>query len=286
MSVSQEAKELICDTNAWYKFAFGEWDPAALKASGYRLCAIPTNVMEAASNLSNENYATKKKVLEAIADHADEFLLDTERYLAQIFGLDVEPLEIDWCETCTLISSVNSVDELEQCGSDLVKYFSEWKKKNYDGFEQDICGAIDNFKPGFAEARQKGKMLHMNKAEADKFNLQLYSILFFTTTHDALYRRACLHLDGEKAPEPTANQLLDTVVPIRVYLHVYRAFLHYSACKKPPQPNDFGDLECFIYVNDNRRVLTNDEKWITLAEEAHFSSKILALNADGTERIT
>jgi hypothetical protein len=39
-----------------------------------------------------------------------------------------------------------------------------------------------------------------------------------------------------------------------------------------PDPNDLGDLECFIYLQGTTQVVTSERRWIELAKKARHET--------------
>jgi len=55
---------------------------------------------------------------------------------------------------------------------------------------------------------------------------------------------------------------------IEPYAKAYREYLFKVATKFAPRPNDWGDLECFVYLQEGRKLFTSDQRWQDIATDA------------------
>ena len=106
--------ELICDTNVWYSIAFGTLDPHSVKSAGHTLAASSVNWMELSSDLTEQNFERKKLAAAAALAHADSYLPDTERYLADIWGIELPPLNFTCRDVLAAVSSANAASGLSR----------------------------------------------------------------------------------------------------------------------------------------------------------------------------
>lgn len=52
------------------------------------------------------------------------------------------------------------------------------------------------------------------------------------------------------------------------FVKAYVTFLEMTATERAVTPNDWGDLHCFAYLQSGRKLLTGDDKWLTIASDA------------------
>ncbi len=146
--------ELICDTNVWYSIAFGTLDPHSVKSAGHTLVASSINWMELSSDLTEQNFERKKLAAAAALAHADSFLPDTERYLADIWGIELPPVIFTCRDVLAAVSSANSVGDLESGRTGIAIKSSkatQWRRGHYDDFVDDVTTAIRKYYPTYAD---------------------------------------------------------------------------------------------------------------------------------------
>jgi hypothetical protein len=62
-------------------------------------------------------------------------------------------------------------------------------------------------------------------------------------------------------------------VALAPYLDAYIEYIHGCATSFAPQANDFGDSECFVYLQDENKLVTREKRWTTIARQvcpAHY----------------
>ena len=64
--------------------------------------------------------------------------------------------------------------------------------------------------------------------------------------------------------DKTVERAIHRLLP---YALVYKQYFQKVVTEIKPRANDWGDLECFIYVDDDVHVATNDALWIDIVDE-------------------
>lgn len=274
--------DLICDTNVWYDIAAGRRDPAALKRPGHRLLATPVSFIEIASELSDDTFAERSGAARAVVNHADEIALDTERHLAALWGLGVQPLTIDWMDAFKTVAMASNCKEVRDGVPDHAEHvirkvrpeIAERARTHWPSFAAAMEVLVDRFFPGYLAARKRQRAKYASKERAKPFAdaAKLPEIERYTAL--GTRARAALNLDSPPG-EPTDEELVRVGGLLQPYVRAYARYVLNCATKYTPKPNDWGDLECFAYLQGHRRLLTRDERWLEVAAEANLGAWIL-----------
>jgi predicted nucleic acid-binding protein len=280
--------KLVCDTNVFYNFVEGTRDPKALKENGtHQVCVSPVAFMEIASKLTTSNFAKRRDTAQAILDHADIYLKDTERHLADIWKFPIPSLVTDWKEGLKAIASAPDLEALEKGVPDFqdrvvrtvaVETAFEWREEHYDDFAQRFIGAIVSEVPKYQQG--KGGPKYLRGDRADGFKKKFNDLGFVGAVLFATQMRVALHLEEMPVEEfkkllPDAKTHDAAWIALDPYLKVYRQYIIESATERKPQPNDWGDLEYFIYLQDDRRLVTREKRWINSAKAAGIDKWLL-----------
>lgn len=266
---------LIADTNIWYDISRGLRDPSILKQKGHKLFAQPTSLLEISSKISDHTLKERRAAAKAVLDHADDIMTSTEIHLTKIWNLESEDAPIDWRQGFAAIAGAKNLSELERGVVDIeafvirslnVKVSNIWRTYHWEDFKNKVEDAIDEHKPGYKNARRQGKTLHMNKHEGAKFEFMITSPCAQKAILLGMYERA-LKVIGKKFENPTDQQISEAVLSLGPYVKAYSRYLVKCATIFVPDSNDFGDLECFIYLQDQNRLLTSEKRWIGIANE-------------------
>jgi hypothetical protein len=275
--------DLICDTNVWYKIGFGETDPNLIKASGHRLLATPLSLLELISNIDEANFGMRRNAASAVVEHASEILPDPEHYLASIWQVPEKFAAFDWQLGFQTLAQAPDLAGLAGGVVDPSKgirvavnvpFARTWRADRYEKFEQDMLRMMDQFWPGYAAARADGKSIHMPKQLGELFDKATQYPEMLTGYVLATYARAVQLPDGSTVDDPPMGVLADANERLMPYARVYQKYVVKIATTFAPQPNDLGDLECFIYAQDGRAVFTYEKKWNTIAADAGCSQYV------------
>jgi len=276
--------KLIADTNVWYEIGEGTRDPARLKAGGNTLVAIPTSIMEIASPHADEKHDTwpkRRKAAAAILEHADEIANDTENHLAVLWGLHPEDRGSIWHDVCEAVSRSESLDKALRGVEDQVRNvkisldvsaIQTWRERYWTEFKDDVENAIEQHAPGYKLARTEGRYTKLPKEKRAQFAVDLRSAEVRHAFLLSTFVRA-LPSSHDSAAIPTDEQVARAAVALAPYLDAYIEYIHGCATSFAPQPNDFGDSECFVYLQDDNKLVTREKRWSTIAKQvrpAHY----------------
>jgi len=266
--------DVICDTNVWYRIGRG-FDPNPLKNAGARFLVSPISFLEIGSEIFEKNFEKRRRAARAVLDYGDDVLEDPERHMARIWNLSLPPVSFDWRDAFKAVADASSSGEIQQGVDDLkervrrrinLPLLSLWRNGQWKSFEMDVIGVIDSICPGYADARSEGRAIYMNAATGKLLRNFIDCNPFFKLTVMSTRIRLSLHFK-EPIPEPTASEVANAEAALAPYAKAYGGFLYLVATKFAPRPNDWGDLEYFTYIQDGRKLLTFDNKWLEVAKE-------------------
>jgi hypothetical protein len=218
----------------------------------------------------------KRKAAAAKALEADLILPDPELHLAAIWGVPAKVDEVPWRDALIAISQANSPEELEKGVEDVqarvkrtvrVPIAHAWRSFHYADFVAQVIAAVDQYVPGYAKKRAKGKMKQANKETIAKLQLQFGGPAALLEILLATRDRAFLVGDIRNPPRATKEEIERAVEQLIVYISVYSKYFEKVATTFAPDENDWGDLECFIYLQGDREVVTAEDRWLDIASE-------------------
>lgn len=280
--------DLVCDTNIWYGIAYDEIDPAQLKQAGHRLLATPVSLLELTSNKDPSKFKGWQKTAKALSDYADDILPDPEHHLANLWQITSPVPDFDWQLGINALANAKDFDELksgviDQINQKRVKvdtaYATTWRVDRYDRFVDDMISLIDFFWPGYKSARLSGKAIHMPRKFGEMLDKATSYPEQFEVYVLGTYARALGLPQEQEIENPNDDLVNHAMQQLLTYARIYQKYVIYIATVKPPEPNDLGDLECFLYAQDGRRVFTNENKWIQLAKDAGCEDSIFEVPA-------
>jgi hypothetical protein len=268
--------KLIADTNIWYEIGEGARDSQSLKGGGNALVAIPTSILEIASPHADERRDTwpkRRKAAAAILHHADEIAADTESHLAGLWGLQAPGSGNLWHDICEVTAKSESAAIAEKGVEDQIKLekkslkvsaIQTWRQFNWKQFAEDVENAIEVHVPGYKKARAEGKYISLPKDIREQFGNALRSEEVRRAFVDSTFFRA-LPI-GVVSRSPTAGEYTRTAPLVAPYIDAYIEYIYGCATSFAPQPNDFGDCECFIYLQGDNALVTRDKRWSAIAK--------------------
>lgn len=276
--------DLICDTNVFYNIAAGTVNPAAIKAAGHRLLLTPVTVLELISHITDRDFGIRQAAARAALQHTDELLRDPETLLAEIWGLPPEPQNVDWFDGLRALDGSAGLAALGEgvpdFGASLVRRVDVplarmWRGGHYDDFEQDMIAAADQYVPGYATSRASGRLRNATAAQRHAALTAFSDEQAGNVTLLATRLRAWLGREGD-LPPATEEEMTHASALLDAYCRVYRRyFLDVVTTAYAPQPNDFGDLECFVYLRENRLVATSEVRWHDVSTRAGLSGAVV-----------
>ena len=263
--------KIICDTNVWYDISRGARDPATLKMSpGDELVLTPISALELISKITPKSFLDRQGAARAIVKYADSQVLDPERHLASLWGTSIGSLKINWMDAIQALASARDLHSLSSgvadFGDGVIRSVDQvlattWRTAVYDDFSNDMVTSLDPYIPGYSVARSQGKMVQASKELVAALRNGISNPQMVDFFIRATFVRLQLHV-----PTLTVPPTIPTVA-LMPYAMVYQEY-YLSCCTRAPQPNDWGDLEMFLYCQNDTRLLTAEKKWIEIARDA------------------
>ena len=265
----------VCDTNVFYYLAYGKLDAAKLKA-GARVAITPVSILELVSHVTDENLSVRKQAADAALRVVDDVLPDPEEYLATLWKVPHTSDNVPWMDALVALRDAATVASLSGGIADFqarvvrtvkVPVAHQWRSFHYQDFADKVIDAVDQHVPGYAAARRAGKMKQPKKPEALKIKQQVNSPGALLQVLLATRDRAWLVAGTPPPQAPSQKEIEDAVAALIPYVCVYAKYFEKVATEYAPEPNDWGDLECFIYLQDDREIVTAEDRWNVIAKE-------------------
>lgn len=269
--------DLIADTNVWYDIAAGNRDPARLKAGGNKLLATPISLFEIASLIDTRNFSLRKAAAQAVVSHADGVMPDTETHIVQLCGLPLPWQPLAWIEAFRAVAQAKSKQELIDGVPD---YLSKVKRRvnvplirqhYYDhhrtDFEKKVVAAIDNYIPGYMKKRASGLAIRLKGNRRIQFENAIRSPKTQEVLFKSVFWQALFCVDQPRR-DPNLTEMNNIHNAFGPYVSSYAEYVIGCATQFTPQPNDLGDSECFAYLQNGRRFLSSDKRWVKIARIA------------------
>jgi len=250
---------IIADTNVWYNISDGRLDPNKIKSAGHRLLATPTSFLEIKSLIDDHNFMKRRKVAQAVVEHADEIAKDCEYHLANLWRLPVADPAIPWLEGFKAIAQATCASEIQN-----IPLTKDWRTLHWEDFRDKVVDTIDHYIPGYKATRAKGQCKHIKRNHGEKL---LKTSAMRECVIKCTFWRALWVVD-QQCRQPSHAEYDFTEPLVSPYVDAYIEYLVGCATKFAPQSNDLGDSECFLYLQDGSAFLTADERWVDIAMKA------------------
>jgi hypothetical protein len=269
--------DLIADTNIWYDISAKLIDVDKLKENGCKLIATPISLLEITSKLSIKTFTERKYAAQSVILYADEIASDTETHLSKIWGINnPSSTSINWKLGFQVISEASSFKEIEEGIYDFANneirrintnLVLVWRDYHWNDFVKKVEEAIEPYIPNYNESRLTGKVKYLNTEKAKIFSEAILSQECQEVLYKATFLRVilCNNLNPQTIPTNEQNSYAKTV--LTPYIEAYSKYLIKCSTQFMPHHNDFGDLECFIYLQDNNMIFTKDKRWLSIAQE-------------------
>jgi len=237
-----------------------------------QLCVTPTVILELISK--RYNFEERRAAAAWIADNDIEVLPDTEWIIGKAWKFDTgTPTIEEWCNIICIYASASSLEELETGVINLaetnssrldLKLAETHREKHYREFAEQMITTVDGFVKGYANAISKGKFKSQPPEEERIRIIEQFSdprVQGFVL--QGTFERAKLAYANPPTYTPElAEQAYNLLWP---YISAYVQYYTHAVLRSfKPQPNDFGDLELFLYLmDDQHKIATSEaEKWI------------------------
>lgn len=291
---------LICDTNIWYNIANNQINVELLKEKEYNLIVNPINILEVIST-EKINLDFKIKIIDSMLKHGNEYINQIpDQYLINLWKEGSIAKVVNWKEF--LIEYKNKLTYDGNNNSN-ISNISCWKNENYNSFSKDVTMVLEGFLPNFEEQRKQGKGIHMKKDELQKLINNEMTYMIFETFIATFYKYKLyelnekefskeqyilifnkFHEDYKKCCQKgkcNIYQLLEFVFPsdatmrekyekIKVYCNAYPYYIMESLSITQNEPNDLGDFEMLVYINEKNKLFTKEKKWKRIMENANL----------------
>jgi hypothetical protein len=265
--------KLIADANVWYDIGNGRIAPEQFGVYGEGLFATPTSLLEVASGINERSFDERKRAAVSVIKYAAGVTEDTETHLAHVWKVRTQSVPISWMDGFKAIALAESVEELENGVADFelriirrvgVSVVHEWREKHWNGFQQEIVTALDDWIPGYRNARSEGKYKRIAKDNRSAFKEAMRSREVKATLALATYER--VRLAAPSLPNPSKELISEAEGILAPYIDAYSEYVIRCATEMAPQANDFGDCESFIYLQSGNSLVTSDDRWIRIAQ--------------------
>ncbi|EGT4136352.1 hypothetical protein EQZ09_00635 [Clostridium perfringens] len=274
---------LICDTNIWYNIINKNIDIEDLEKKGYNLIANPINFIEIMSN-EKYNHDTRVEIIDCMLKYSENFIKELpDEYLMNIWNVN-NIRKIDW-EKVLIKYKTKEVD---------FKNDISLKNNYYNAFSQEVTSVITRFLPEYESKRKAGRAIHMKKVELENLKKNTTYIVFETLlstfvraksniinnkevtdeslkiSYQKIFEKYNEFMKIEKGDiykfiqyicQEDSLRATKAYEKLKVYCNAYPYYIFETLSKKLNEPNDLGDLELLIYVNDNNKLFTKEKKW-------------------------
>lgn len=265
--------KVIADTNVWYELGSSRKLLKDIVPPGYSLYATPTSFFEIVAGIGPQTFEERRLASRAVLNYSKGIVNNTERYFAQLYGLTNEDDDVPWREGFEAISNAKTMEELiggvplKTGGKKLAVLLDtirDWKQIHWGGFKTQVEEAIESRLPGYKGARAKGNCIYMDQRKGLLFQRELMKPEAFISLYRALYERTKLYQSNAPKSVDDLDRaiLLKSFEALYSYMTIYFHYIFKCATKYAPEDNDFGDLECFAYAQDDNLILTFDKRWI------------------------
>jgi hypothetical protein len=272
--------DFVSDTNVWYDIGNGRIDVSKLRADGAKLYATAISAIELSSRMTDRDFPFRKKAAQAVIDYADGYLGAPGYHVSQLWRMNVPQPKIKWKDVFLAISLASDMENLIAGVENIMKIDVEAATLRRVAFSDEfvaiVTSVIRNFFPDYATGRESGRGMHYaSQQEA----AQIKTLLAKPTMHEAFAQNS---RDWVKVLSPSA-QLVDAseseveeVMPLLLpYAKAYSAYLVKAVTASAPQRNDWGDLHCFVYIQQGRKLLTAEKKWLEIAKDAGLQDDVV-----------
>lgn len=255
----QKDKPIVtADTMLFYYLGNGSLTKKDIIVSTEELWATPINVLELLSSLDTDNWLERRNAARAILDNAMMAPDPNEHVASIIEGRQAVENDI-YRNLCTILAESISLANLN--ASLDVAASAEEKQIYYERFANKAISMCDIFVPGYAKKVRRNKKPPVMKQGAQKKFWKMTSTQFLLD----IYIDNILDIEGK---ERASDAFSD-------YISIYRGYVMRLLTEQlKPQPNDWGDLELFKYLQPGHYVATSEKRWKKIAEKVCLDKRV------------
>jgi len=265
----------IIDTNILYGLAARNISATKLKEN-VSIAITPTNLVELFRDLDNPHeFQVRQAAAQAAYDIVEEYLDPTDLMFAQVWNINAQGQapSIVWKDYVTALAFARDVHELSTGvlrpnGKQRIRL--DWKGieklrlRSYDAFRDDILASLEPVLPGYINRYKAGAFQAADAVHQDRIRMLMTGLLGHLTILTNTRKRAA-NAPVDSQPY-TKQDLVLAADQLEAYCKVLGRYLLRRSISAP-QPNDMGDLTCFMYVRPGDQVATCEILWQELADE-------------------
>ena len=287
------AKKVILETHVLYDIGLNRVSIEDIRSPGERLFYSPISVLELVSKLNEGSFADRKAAANAILDHGIEELLGPESHLTMVFGYKLAEPVLSFADAVHALAKAENLEEAQSGVPDYelrvwrslnVSCANTWREKVEQKWEDDLISLMKENIPRFRKwcvkdkKKRSASVPKLRNEEKEKFLSGMKSEELSARVISACQMRAFLEADKDdlNVPKQRANKLAAAILKVACFTQMYKHYLLRLMTEGLlPDKNDSGDIDFFLYsTDDDHVVVTNEKKWINIAEAAGFARRI------------
>ena len=288
------AKKVILETHVLYDIGLKQVSIKDVQSPEERLFYSPISVLELVSKLNERSFADRKAAANAILDHGIEELPDPESHLTMAFGYKLAEPVPSFADAVHALAKAKNLEEAQSGVPDYelrvwrslnVSCAMTWREKVEQKWMDDLISLmkenIPRFRKWYAKDRKKrsSSVPKLRNEEKEKFLSGMKSEELSARVISACQMRAFLKADKDDLhvfSKQRANELAAAIPKVACFTQMYKHYLLRLMTEGLlPDKNDSGDIDFFLYsTDDDHVVVTNEKKWINIAEVAGFAQRI------------
>ena len=287
-------KKVILETHVLYDIGLKRISIEDIRSPEERLFYSPISVLELVSKLSERSFADRKAAANAILNHGIEGLPGPESHLTMVFGYKLAEPVASFADAVRTLAKAENLKEAQNGVPDYelrvrrslnVSRAMTWREKVEQKWVDDLISLMKENVPGFQKWHVKNKKKRpssvpkLRNEEKEKFLSGMKSEELSARVISACQMRAFLEADKDDLnvfSKQRANKLAAAIPKVECFTQMYKHYLLRLMTEGLlPDKNDSGDIDFFLYSTDNDHVVvTNEKKWINIAEAAGFARRI------------
>ena len=294
------AKKVILETHVLYDIGLKKVSIEDIRSPGERLFYSPISILELVSKLNERSFADRKAAANAILDHGIEELPDPESHLTVTFGYKLAEPVPSFVDAVRALAKAGNLGEAQSGVPDYelriwrslnVPPIATWREKVEQKWVDDLISLMKENIPGFhkwyaEDAKKRSSSVpKLRSGEKEKFLSGMKSEELSTRIISACQMRAFLKADKDDLhvfSKQRANELAAAIPKVACFTQMYMHYLIRLMTEGLlPDKNDSGDIDFFLYsTDDDHVVVTNEKRWINIAEAAGFARRIRRYGAE------